>query len=85
VPSRSEPFLPSRRAPQADGPASRAEASAVARASGLASVPTAGGPPSAVGSAAVAVEEAADPSGIDRDPSINRSLLLRLIAGVRGL
>ena len=85
VPPRPEPFLPSRRAPQPDRPAARAEASAVARASGLASVPTAGGPPSAVGSAAVAVEESADPSGIERDPSINRSLLLRLIAGVRGL
>ncbi len=28
---------------------------------------------------------AADPTAIERDPSLNRSLLLRLIAGVRGL
>lgn len=37
-----------------------------------------------VGSAAVAADPQAS-SLIDRDPSINRSLLLRLIAGVRGL
>ncbi len=84
VPDRSEPFLPPRRRAQSERPAARAEASAVARASGLVAVPTAGGPPS-VGSAAVALEESADPSAIERDPSINRSLLLRLIAGVRGL
>jgi hypothetical protein len=35
------------------------------------------------GSAAVATETV--PAIIERDPSVNKSLLLRLIAGVRGL
>jgi hypothetical protein len=41
------------------------------------------------GSLATATVAAADPldhkSQIERDPSVNKSLLLRLIAGVRGL
>ena len=40
------------------------------------------------GTAAVAAEPAGEPAVnafIERDPSVNKSLLLRLIAGVRGL
>jgi hypothetical protein len=38
------------------------------------------------GAHALAPETAVAPSAyIDRDPSVNKSLLLRLIAGVRGL
>jgi hypothetical protein len=37
------------------------------------------------GTAAVAPEMAPTPGLIERDPSVNKSLLLRLIAGVRGL
>ena len=38
------------------------------------------------GSSARALAEHVDPEGaIERDPHVNRSLLLRLIAGVRGL
>lgn len=85
VPPRPEPFLPARRSAQPDRPPELAEASAAARAAGLVSVAGGAGPSPAVGSAAVAVETADETSGIERDPSINRSLLLRLIAGVRGL
>ncbi|HYO18969.1 MAG TPA: hypothetical protein VES02_09940, partial [Dermatophilaceae bacterium] len=72
VPTRSEPFLPSRRP---DHP----ETAPAARLTGLPSANQ-----TVVGNAAVA----ADPETaglIERDPSVNRSLLLRLIAGVRGL
>lgn len=73
VPPRAEPFLPSR---QPEHPESAPPA--VARLAGLSSV-------GAVhGSAAVAADPQTS-SLIERDPSVNRSLLLRLIAGVRGL
>ena len=50
-----------------------------------ASVPTSVG--AAVGGVNGSAAMAADPEAavIERDPSVNRSLLLRLIAGVRGL
>jgi hypothetical protein len=77
VPPRPEPFMPRRR-PDFPEDAPRA-------AVGMGSV---------VGAAAVATDPArapesmAAPEGrvhIERDPSVNKSLLLRLIAGVRGL
>jgi hypothetical protein len=81
VPARPEPFGSARRPEHPDGP------------------PVATGELWSVGSSALApevVEPAADPLGtedsaagplgqLERDPAIDRSLLLRLIAGVRGL
>jgi hypothetical protein len=96
VPPRPEPFLPKRDvdhpeptrapgfaapgAPTAAGvpatPASAPAAVAGSTAGGVASTGTAG-----VATAAAPASEAA----IERDPTVNRSLMLRLIAGVRGL
>ena len=85
VPPRPEPFLPRR---QADFDDEHRTADAVAMA------PTAQSPvtiPAQVGSSGGgevvgATALALDPNApIERDPSVNRSLMLRLIAGVRGL
>jgi hypothetical protein len=56
-------------------------ASAMAGAPGATTVGGASGP---AGSAAAAVAPSAE-AAIERDPTVNRSLMLRLIAGVRGL
>jgi hypothetical protein len=74
VPPRAEPFLPSR---QPEHP----EVIPAAAAARLSSVAASGG---VQGSAAMATDPQTS-SLIERDPSVNRSLLLRLIAGVRGL
>jgi hypothetical protein len=72
TPARPEPFLPRRR-PDYPEPAQHA--------------PMAAGMNGGSASAAVATDPAAhdQKSHIERDPSVNKSLLLRLIAGVRGL
>jgi Domain of unknown function (DUF4388) len=71
TPARPEPFMPKRRPEFPDDSARPA----MARING--------------GGLATATAAAADPFGhtshIERDPSVNKSLLLRLIAGVRGL
>lgn len=82
VPARPEPFLPRRQPDHPEPvPASRGFVAP-------APVATVGAPvarPGAMsGLGAAATAPAGDPS-IERDPSVNRSLLLRLIAGVRGL
>jgi len=88
VPPRPEPFLPGRRpehpepvgAPTAGG-APRAASSSATRGSGGAVV---GATARTLSEPALAGDTA--PEGvIERDPGVNRSLLLRLIAGVRGL
>jgi hypothetical protein len=95
VPPRPEPFLPKRdvdhpepvRAPGFAPPAgatspSTAPQSAPAVSGGL----TSGGAGGAGGMAGVATAAAPAADGaIERDPTVNRSLMLRLIAGVRGL
>jgi hypothetical protein len=92
VPPRPEPFLPRRHADYDDehehaaaatgAEPARAAALATARPGGSVPVQIGGGAGEVVGATAVA----ADPSApIERDPSVNRSLMLRLIAGVRGL
>jgi hypothetical protein len=74
IPPRPEPFMPRRRP---DYPEDSPRSAAVGMGS--------------VGSAAVATDAARHPDAaearvhIERDPSVNKSLLLRLIAGVRGL
>jgi hypothetical protein len=81
TPARPEPFLP-RRTP--DHPEDHVPASTMSSMSSTAPMSSGVGP--VVGSTAVAaaVAPAASPY-IERDPSVNKSLLLRLIAGVRGL
>ncbi len=72
VPPRPEPFLPGRRVEHPENTPAYAETNLT---------PTAG-------ATAMAVAPAPVPTGqgiIERDPAVNRSLLLRLIAGVRGL
>jgi len=84
IPERPEPFTPPRRPEHAE------PAPAYARASGGApsARTTTAGAGSAHGSVDGATALQVDPaiaSLIERDPSVNKSLLLRLIAGVRGL
>jgi hypothetical protein len=77
VPPRAEPFLPKRQADFAESGPSPATRPTHVRSSG----PGNGG---VIGANAVAL----DPESvnvIERDPNVNRSLMLRLIAGVRGL
>jgi hypothetical protein len=76
IPERPEPFLPPRRAEHAE-PSARTGSRPAETAHGsvdgaTARLPEAAGEPAPLGL-------------LDRDPSINKSLLLRLIAGVRGL
>ena len=78
VPPRPEPFLPRRQAEFDEG-----TATPPVRAP---SVPA--GQPAPIGDVVGATVTSPDPdapTAIERDPSINRSLMLRLIAGVRGL
>ncbi len=79
VPPRPEPFLPKR---QADF-----DEHGSGTAPGLRTVPVQAGPSATVGEVVGATVTAPDTSGsvIERDPNVNRSLMLRLIAGVRGL
>lgn len=84
IPERPEPFTPPRQPEHAETPAS-----SYARASAPVQRPAAT-VASSVGDVhgATAMQpttEAAPSLQIERDPSVNKSLLLRLIAGVRGL
>jgi hypothetical protein len=76
VPPRPEPFLPKR---QADFDESGQ--SPTTRPMQVRGGPGNGG---VIGANAVALDPEAVPM-IERDPNVNRSLMLRLIAGVRGL
>ncbi|MEO8107133.1 MAG: DUF4388 domain-containing protein [Actinomycetes bacterium] len=95
VPPRPEPFLPKRdvehpepvRAPGFASPAGAGvgmqSSVAPSTVGGLSAGSTAG---AATGTAGAATATAPAPEGaIERDPTVNRSLMLRLIAGVRGL
>ena len=87
VPPRPEPFMPKR---EVDHPEpSRAPGFAAPGTTAPASAPVAGSTPGGVASSGTAgVATAAAPvseAAIERDPTVNRSLMLRLIAGVRGL
>ena len=83
VPSRPEPFLPRR---QADFDDHEPDAPAVRRPLQVQAGPSAsmGGLGDVVGATATSLDPEAA-SVIERDPNVNRSLMLRLIAGVRGL
>jgi hypothetical protein len=82
VPPRPEPFLPKRQADFDETGAAVPSASP-----GLRTVPVQSGPSATVGDVVGATATAPDPASsvIERDPNVNRSLMLRLIAGVRGL
>ena len=85
VPPRPEPFLPKR---DVDHP-EPARGGFAAAASSPATHPTpATAPPMSSGMSGGGAAAATQPVGesaIERDPTVNRSLMLRLIAGVRGL
>ncbi len=81
IPERPEPFTPTRRVEHADREHS-VTAGARAHPSAGPTGPVVGG---THGSAALAPDHSAQPFPVLRDPSVNKSLLLRLIAGVRGL
>ncbi|HUR52024.1 MAG TPA: DUF4388 domain-containing protein [Mycobacteriales bacterium] len=84
IPERPEPFTPSRRPDHAEPPAPAFTRYAASAQAAPPSAPSAAGVGAVQGAHALAAE-AAPASFIDRDPSVNKSLLLRLIAGVRGL
>jgi hypothetical protein len=81
VPPRAEPFLPKRQAEFDEGTPLTATRPSAPMAGPAMSGP--GNPGDVVGATAVALDP--DSTVIERDPSVNRSLMLRLIAGVRGL
>ena len=98
IPDRPEPFVPARQPDHAEEPipalarfaSNGASAKAAAMPPVSASAPVPSAPAASVGAVQGAHALAPDPvpapsSYIDRDPSVNKSLLLRLIAGVRGL
>jgi len=70
LPHRPEPFLPARRPEHADA---RSAGSGVARVGAV------------VGSTALQPDPLGAPVPVGRDPAVDRTLVLRLIAGVRGL
>jgi hypothetical protein len=77
TPARPEPFMPRRR-PEFPDDSARPSITRIGGGSG--------GGGGAAAAAGLAVAESTDQkSHIERDPSVNKSLLLRLIAGVRGL
>ena len=82
LPQRPEPFTPPRR-PEHDQPAA-ARGRAAATASGR-PPPAGAAVHGSVHGATALAPETSGPPAIERDPSVNKSLLLRLIAGVRGL
>ena len=92
IPERVEPFVPERQPAFAEEPAPALTRSAAAR-TDFAPAASASQPPAAPAAASVgsvqgahALQPDSAPSPlIDRDPAVNKSLLLRLIAGVRGL
>jgi hypothetical protein len=88
TPARPEPFMPRRR-PEFPDDSPRPSITRIGGGSNSGSNSGghggAGASAAVAGAAGLAVAESADKSHIERDPSVNKSLLLRLIAGVRGL
>lgn len=88
IPARPEPFTPHRRPDHADGAPAFARATTGSTSPARPSTSGTSGHGSVDGATALAPDTAQDPAAtpaIERDPSVNKSLLLRLIAGVRGL
>ena len=86
VPPRPEPFLPDRRPDHPEPAYAGAGMSYAPRSMGGHSAVVVEGATARALSDPIAAEARPSAEGvIERDPSVNRSLLLRLIAGVRGL
>ena len=88
IPERPEPFTPSRKPEHAEETPAYARASTGTGAPSARTTTAGGGSSHGSVQGATALQPDADPavsSLIERDPSVNKSLLLRLIAGVRGL
>jgi hypothetical protein len=89
IPERPEPFTPPRQPDHAEAPApsyARATAPTQRPAAAVAAAASAVGDVHGAVAMQPSVESAPAASPyIERDPSVNKSLLLRLIAGVRGL
>ena len=88
IPDRPEPFTPTRQPDHAEEAPSYARALSPVGASPSAHLSTATAASVGAVHGSAAMQPAAAPetsSLIERDPSVNKSLLLRLIAGVRGL
>jgi len=81
IPPRPEPFMPRRR-PDFPEESPRGRSMGVGPVVGSAAVAAVAASPAPAHDAAQAVDAKLH---IERDPSVNKSLLLRLIAGVRGL
>ncbi|HUR14570.1 MAG TPA: DUF4388 domain-containing protein [Mycobacteriales bacterium] len=84
IPERPEPFTPTRRPDHAEPIAPAFQRYAATAQASSPPAPASSGLGAVQGAHALAPESAPS-SYIDRDPSVNKSLLLRLIAGVRGL
>ncbi len=88
IPERPEPFTPPRKPEHAEEAPAYARASAGTGAPSSRTTTAGGGSGHGSVQGATALQPDADPAAsslIERDPSVNKSLLLRLIAGVRGL
>jgi hypothetical protein len=88
IPERPEPFTPTRKPEHAEDTPAYARASTGAGAPATRTTTAGGGSSHGSVQGATALQPDADPAAsslIERDPSVNKSLLLRLIAGVRGL
>jgi hypothetical protein len=88
IPERPEPFTPTRRPEHAEETPAYARASAGAPSARTTTAGAGSSHGSVQGATALQPDASADPAAatlIERDPSVNKSLLLRLIAGVRGL
>jgi hypothetical protein len=81
IPERPEPFTPARRPDHAEPAPTFSRYTTAAQAPATPPASTVG----AVQGAHALAPEASPSTYIDRDPAVNKSLLLRLIAGVRGL
>lgn len=83
VPPRPEPFRPKREVDHPEPTRAPSFASPGGPPAPVPPAPTTGGTASVVGTATA--PQPVGESAIERDPTVNRSLMLRLIAGVRGL
>lgn len=87
VPPRPEPFLPKRSVdhPEPARTGFAAPSAPAASSPVLPQRPLQNSRPSGGGASSAAAAQPVGESAIERDPTVNRSLMLRLIAGVRGL
>jgi hypothetical protein len=86
IPSRSEPFIPLRRPEHPEQVPVTVQGPVTVQAQAGSGAASSYGHGSVHGATAMQPEAFPASSGlVERDPNVNKSLLLRLIAGVRGL